>query len=571
MDRKNALILIIVISALLRLISLSSGDTVNDEVFMAFRGIGMLDFDEAKIQTTPIEWLDSSGGTPWWTNLSFHDHPLLVPYVQHIFMNLFGDNVFAFRLPSAILGTISVYLLYLIGTLLYTENIGLIAAAIFGISLNNIYISRVGMQEAYVIFLMLLAIYFFLKSLQPKAGPPRADKNGKFLLWTGIVLGLGLLAKYTTFILVPIFITYLLIYRRDYFSDKNFWLATAISIAIFSPVIIYNVMLYKTTGYFDLQVSYIIDKVPEAWKNAPGKEIGTLADRIRDFIPRLINSNSWVFLSVVAMALIAFLISLLKSFKEALKKNGLLLIVSCWLLILLLKIGPSYRFLTMLTPFFALSAAIFLNSISSFCQNSHSNVLKNVRMIQIFWSFIAILIAFELFYSINNQIISYPKGPFPWLASKIRYENYNWGYNELGNYLEKELAGKVPALTFDLTYKFLEPFREKALNEGMARGFEPYPALIVYDGNFDRAGRLWNLDRLHIYHAWPVLSIEEYFGFLKQNGFDYYEKSGFQIRYFVVQNNFVLSDADKMLMRGEKIPILNKRGEEAFTIYKSNR
>src|SRR3989344_9088952 len=155
MKKRNILIIIIIASATLRLISLSSGDTVNDEVFMSFRGLGMMDFDEASAQTTPLEWWD--GNTPWWTNLSFHDHPPLVFAVQNIFMRIFGENNLAFRLPSALLGIASVYLIYLLGALLYSESAGLIAAAFLGTTLNNIYISRVGMQESYVIFFMLLA------------------------------------------------------------------------------------------------------------------------------------------------------------------------------------------------------------------------------------------------------------------------------------------------------------------------------------------------------------------------------------------------------------------------------
>src|SRR3989344_8692064 len=102
MSKKSTLIFILAISALLGLYGLSRGDTVNDEVFMSFRGIGMLDFDEAAHQTTPLEWNDPN--IPWWTNLSFHDHPILVPLTQHFSMKIFGENNFAFRLPSALLG-----------------------------------------------------------------------------------------------------------------------------------------------------------------------------------------------------------------------------------------------------------------------------------------------------------------------------------------------------------------------------------------------------------------------------------------------------------------------------------
>ena len=561
MDKKHLLIAILIISAALRLISLSSGDTVNDEVFMSFRGLGMMDFNEASAQTTPLEWWD--GNIPWWTHLSFHDHPPLVFAVQNIFMKIFGENNFAFRLPSALLGIASVYLIYLIGIILYSENTGLIAAKLLGITLSNVYISRVGMQESYVIFFMLLASYLFLKSL----------KNEKYLIWTGAVLGLAFLTKYTAFVLVPIFFTYLLFFKRacpelaerNYFLNKKFWLAIALSVIIFSPVIIYNVMLYRAAGHFDFQFSYIFGQNPEIWKVTPGKDIGTLKDRLLVFIPRLISTNSWVFLSLFGLSLLSFIFSLAKNIKEILKRHSFIIIVFIFLTALLLKIGPSYRFLTMLTPFFALSIAILLNYI----RQNYSNVLKNIRIekIAIYGIGLAIL-SFEIFYSVNNQIADYPIGPTPWLSSKVRFENYNWGYNELGDFFEKELSGKIPALTFNPKYKFLDDLRNSAIEEGVKKGYPSYPALIVLVGNFDKGAKLWTLDRLHIYHGWPIISIETYFQFLKENGFDYYERMGFKNYYFVVSANSVLTpDENKLLENKNIIPIYNKRNDEAFKIY----
>ncbi|MDO8429932.1 MAG: glycosyltransferase family 39 protein [bacterium] len=549
MDKKRILILILIVSAVLRLYGLSRGDTVNDEVFMSFRGIGMIDFDEAEFQTTPWEWTDPS--IPWWANISFHDHPLLVPAAENLSMKIFGENNFGFRLPSAILGTASVYLIYLIGTILYTETAGLISAAFLGITLNSVYISRTGMQEPYVIFFLLLASYLFIKSLQ----------KDKYLLWTGAAVGFGTLAKYNSLILVPIFITYLLLFKRKYFLNKKFWLGVILALLISSPIIIYNYELYRNFGHLDFQFSYIFGEHPDVWKVAPGKEIGTLAERLGNFIPRLIASNSWLFLSLTALSLITLFLSIIKNLKENSKKHGFLIVCFLFLILLILKIGPSYRFLTMLTPFFALSMAIFI-------ENIYSNILQNVRIIKIAYSAFALFISFEIFYSINNQIIYYPIGPTPWLSSKVRFENYNWGYNQLGDWLNQELNEKMPAITFDLKYKFLEKLRDQALANGLQEDLETYPAIFIYDGNFDKAAKLWTLDRLHIYHGWPIISLKTYYDNLQKEGFDFYDRSGFKIRYFILQNNIVPSPASKALMRGNPISIYNPRGDEAFKIYK---
>ncbi|OHA05729.1 MAG: hypothetical protein A2934_02610 [Candidatus Sungbacteria bacterium RIFCSPLOWO2_01_FULL_47_10] len=188
------LAVILFVAAIVRFVNIQSGDPIGDEVLYSFRAIGMMDFDEAEFQTTPREWFDPE--VPWWTYFSFHDHPPLVFFVQHVFISAFGETVFAFRLPSAIFGVLSVFLIYRIGAMLFSPTAGLASAAVLAVTANHVFISRVGLQESYVIFFMLLAYYFFLASL----------RDEKKLLHLGFALGLCLLTKYTSMILLPRYI-----------------------------------------------------------------------------------------------------------------------------------------------------------------------------------------------------------------------------------------------------------------------------------------------------------------------------------------------------------------------------
>ena len=146
---KRLLFLILFLAAFLRLYGLARGDTMGDEVLYSFRAIGPMDFDVAAKQTTPWEWFDklttsgltqTESGIPFWAKLSWHDHPPLVFWIQHIFIKLIGENNFAFRLPSAILGILSVLLIYLIGKRLYSEKVGLISALLMAVTVNSIFI-----------------------------------------------------------------------------------------------------------------------------------------------------------------------------------------------------------------------------------------------------------------------------------------------------------------------------------------------------------------------------------------------------------------------------------------------
>lgn len=561
----KGIIIIILLAALLRFYGISRGDPMNDESLMAFRSIGMIDFDEAAWQTTPFEWFDPlvkfsptvpdayriGTGIPWWAHLSWHDHPSLVFLVQHIFMSIFGDNVWAFRLPSAILGVLSVYLLYLIGKRLYDKRVGLFSALIYAITLNGIYISRTGMQEPYVIFFILTTLYLFLIAL----GPPAGREN--YFIAAGIVLGLGTLAKYTPlFVVAPIVFTYLLLFQRASFKNKKFWTGVVLCFVVISPSIIYNIELYKAVGHFDFQLSTIFGQAHPAWQVQPGKDIGSIVDRISVFVPRMVATNSWTFLSLFVISILGFLFSLFRNTRESIKEHSFLIISLFCVTGLLLVIGPLFRFLTMLTPFLAL------------CIGKCFSKKIFVARKSIVFAVATLVLLFETFYSWNNQIAYYPVGPEPWLASKVRYENYNWGYNELNNYFESEFKDKIPALTFDLRYQFLNELRDKALADGLQKEYQKYPVLVVYFGNFDQAGKLWTLDRLHIYHAWPIISLADYKDYLQKNGSDFFSKTGFANYYFVMPINSTHTPEFTKLVQGAKsIEIKNPRGDVAFIVY----
>ena len=560
------LVTILIVAGIMRLWALGQGDPMGDEVLYAFRAVGMLDFDEANEQTTPLEWFDplvhSSGrvpevyaigtGIPWWTKLSFHDHPPLVFLIQHVFMRIFGESAFVFRLPSALLGIVSVYLLFLIGKTLFSEKVGLLAAALSAVNTHHLFISRLGLQEAYVVFFLLLASYLFLRSFE----------SDSFFIWTGAALGFGFLTKYTTFILVPIFFTYLLLYKRDAFLNKKFWIGALIALLLFSPVIIYNLQLYRAVGHFDFQFSHVFGQNPEVWQVAPGKEIGTLGGRVREFIPALFDANSWIF-GAFALLSLFFL------------RNAFLWIAIIFLTgLIVVFLGPSSRFLAMLTPALILSAVNFLYQQK---ENATHESLWRCFGILLF----VLFVFFEIAYSANSLLVPYPKGPERWAFSPLRYENFRWGYNELSNFLGKELADKMPALHFDMQYQFLNDMHEKAIKKAKQARLQPYPALVLYDGNIDSIPQLWILDRLNLYHVWPVIKIETFERLLEEQGEDYFSRSGFQYMYVIIPTERVPWKDEKYLTsyghvleeklktRGiEPIILQNQRKEEVFRIYR---
>ncbi|MDA1335158.1 MAG: glycosyltransferase family 39 protein [bacterium] len=574
---KLILIVILLLSAVLRLSWLSLGDPTTDEVLIAFRAMEMYDFDEGGDQPTPLEWFDEKStirhpnstvtefGFPWWTYWSFHDHPPLAFLFQYFSMNIFGDTNFGFRLPSALLGIIGVFLMYLIGKELYSNESGIFAALFLAVTLNHVYISRIGMQEAYSIFFIILTFYLFIRGL----------KNDKYFIWMGVALGLALLAKYTTFIIGVVMDLYILIWRRDLIKNKNIWIGVALMALIFSPVILYNIGLYQAVGHFDFQVSHVFGQETPLWQIQPGKEIGTLGERIERFVPTLFKINSYVFIILFLLSLIFFVFRLFSRPKEVWKKHSLLIIaLTLFSLFIVIVIGPSYRFVSMLTPFLVLSVAVFLAHIWRRYGTSYKTSFLVV---------LGLVVLFEIGYTVNSQV-RYVSGKetSPWTHSQaLRWEKYNGGYNELGGYLAKELEGRRPLHVIEMAYAFLDDLHEETAKKQIKEGLEPYSAVVIYDKNIDHLAQLWVLDRLNIYHAWPVMDTKQYVDFAVANNIDDLINTGFDNYYFIRPTGAVYQRLpesqtntgavfEELLLEAGFVPkeILNPRGEVAFRIYK---
>src|SRR3989344_1460103 len=128
---KKLLFCILVLAFLLRFWNVWNLDIVGDEAADAFRSVGYIDYLGTNFQTQPIDWY-KTGPLPWWTSLSFHDFPPMAMIVQNIFFTIFGDSLSVARLPAAVLGTISVFLIYLIIKRLFlSDSLALFSAFLF--------------------------------------------------------------------------------------------------------------------------------------------------------------------------------------------------------------------------------------------------------------------------------------------------------------------------------------------------------------------------------------------------------------------------------------------------------
>lgn len=151
-----------------------------DEVYHAFTAQEML-----HNKKEAWEWWNSapSGFAYEWL------HPPLSKLIMVSSMQIFGENHFGWRFPSALLGVGSIILIYLLALELFNAKTAFIAgylATIEGLLLAQ---SRIAMNDIYVLFFLLLAFYLF--SLNLNMGTKRSSEI-KFALWLWISISLGL-------------------------------------------------------------------------------------------------------------------------------------------------------------------------------------------------------------------------------------------------------------------------------------------------------------------------------------------------------------------------------------------
>ncbi|KKS98642.1 MAG: PMT family glycosyltransferase, 4-amino-4-deoxy-L-arabinose transferase [Candidatus Gottesmanbacteria bacterium GW2011_GWA2_43_14] len=201
------LFLILVLSSVARLYRLDSipGSLYTDEANQGYNAFSLL-----------ITGKDEHGYNFPVTLRSFGDwKPPLQSWLMIPFVVIFGLSETSVRLPSAILGTASVYLLYLLVVMLFPgskagNKMALIAAWSISVSPWHILQSRSAMLVGIALFFVLFSVIFFLKGV----------KKNHNIFWSFIFFGISLYAYYGLRVFVPLLILLLMVIYRQIFLAK---------------------------------------------------------------------------------------------------------------------------------------------------------------------------------------------------------------------------------------------------------------------------------------------------------------------------------------------------------------
>ena len=159
--------------------------------------------------------------------------PPLYEYLTVPSVFLFGLNAFSTRLPSAVIGIATVYLLYFAALPLFSQipliknhatKASLLAVFFLSISPWHIQFSRAAFEVNLALFITLLAVYFFLRGLT----------DSRYFIISTVFFGLDLFSYHSSRVVAPLLLLSLLIIFNQSLPSRK---------AVLSHLIIFGIFL----------------------------------------------------------------------------------------------------------------------------------------------------------------------------------------------------------------------------------------------------------------------------------------------------------------------------------------
>jgi glycosyltransferase involved in cell wall biosynthesis len=131
-------------------------------------------------------------------------------YYMMAFSMMFWFSPISAAIMNALIGVVTVFLVYYLGKIWFNKSSGLVASFLYAISPVTITYSKTSWNPNPVPFFALFSMIFFNKA--------KKSKDFTYLIFTGIFLGAALQMHYLALILIPIFV---LLWGLEVFSKKQ--------------------------------------------------------------------------------------------------------------------------------------------------------------------------------------------------------------------------------------------------------------------------------------------------------------------------------------------------------------
>ncbi len=166
--------------------------------------------------------------------LSFQSHstykaPLYI-YLASFTNLLLGNSELSVRLPSVILGSLTVFTLgYLVYILSSKLELGMISSYVLAVTPWHIYTSRMALESNIGLFFVLSGITIYFVAIK--------KRKDSYFIFSMILFGLSIWSYHTQWLLTPVIIFLLiLLYKKHIFLKKIFWVSVLFFLCLSFPI-----------------------------------------------------------------------------------------------------------------------------------------------------------------------------------------------------------------------------------------------------------------------------------------------------------------------------------------------
>jgi len=218
------LTLVILAGSLARLLFLGESPMGlhQDEAYGAYNSWAVMNYGiDSFGYTRPVYY------TVWGSGMS-----VLYSYLTMPFFALFGVSAVTIRLPQALLGCVSIVVVYGLGREMFQSKwMGLLFAFLLAVNPWHIQQSRFGIDANVAVPLLLIAMYFFCRYLNGRQ---------KSLWGTAVFLGLTLYSYVLTWLLIPLFLLLcLFFFRKRMRFNRQFFLCFLLLFIMAVPLLLF--------------------------------------------------------------------------------------------------------------------------------------------------------------------------------------------------------------------------------------------------------------------------------------------------------------------------------------------
>ena len=363
------------------------------------------------------------------------------------------------------------------------------------------------------------------------------------------------MTKYTALFIVPVILLYFLLKDRSWWRRKELYQAFLLGLVVVSPVIVYNVFMYKETGHFDLQWAGLFHQ-QSPW-NLNRDLVHGYGKSFQDLWNNLAQSVGFLYLGLALGVFVYLAFRAVFQWRQKKQEISFLLFISFWSIVALIVfmgavIGPEVRFLVLFTPFWA----VFLGIAAAKIVRRKLGLALGV-----------ILGLYLVFFAGNALLLSRP-----WGKKNISYPALypqDYGVYALDKYLDNLLAGKRVVYLHDFYQKLKRKkpslAKYKLENNFHYKSGQDFYSIFVWDPNINWFSSVWLFERRRFYDNLPFLSAWELKDLLEKQG-------GVRDFYFIqVADNGPLTPSRYRQEFGAKLAQdLKDKGAEVETIYRAD-